>query len=228
MSTMALNQVYTTIIVIPLTIWTATALGFAAMDIVNANRQLIEPLASISLFTYLSCRLIVALKPDDDAQNAHPSLAHLVTTAHRRSPQGAIAMLIFSCTWLYELAHKSMIMIFMTIFGGVITMAIHSEPWEMEDTTSPSSESDAQETALAKIDDFKANVGFDPTALFRCIPPKALVYFVVLVWVNFGSLGLYVLRLAMRSMRAVFGSSLTPGKSEVSAQQGSDVGKNKE
>lgn len=230
---MGLNRVYTAIIVVPLTLWTTTVLGFAAMDIINDNKQLIEPLSSISLLTYLACRLIVALNPR--AQNA--SLAHLITTAHQRSLQGAIAMLIFSCSWLYELARKSVIMFFMTVFGGIMAVAIHSDSWE--ETSSPSSpssttppelgESDEQQTALAKIDDFKANAGFDPTALFKCIPPKALIYFGVLVWINFGSLSLYVLRLAIRSINAVFGSSLKAGKSDgVSAQQTSVANENKE
>jgi hypothetical protein len=51
-------------------------------------------------------------------------------------------------------------------------------------------------------------MGVDQMDIIKMVPPRALVYIVVLMWVNFATLGIYVLRLAWRSLRTVFGSSV--------------------
>jgi len=194
-------RLYTAISVTLLALWATTALGFTALDILNINSSLVGPIASISLLTYLVCRLIVFLQP---AQNG--SIAHLLT-APRRSRSEAFAMLLFCCAWLYELVSKAMLMFFMTIFGGAIAAAIYNDKLEPIENLS---DSDVEGTALAEIDEFKEMAGVDPVEIFRRIPPKVLVYFAVLVWVNFGTLSLYVLRLAWRSVKVVFGAPLAP------------------
>ncbi|KAJ5198075.1 uncharacterized protein N7498_007192 [Penicillium cinerascens] len=194
------TRLYTAISVTLLTLWAITTLGFTALDILNTNRSLVEPIASLSLLTYLVCRLIVFLQP---AQNE--SIAHLLT-APRRSRGEALAMLLFCGTWLYELVHKAMLMFFMTIFGGAIATAIYND--KIEWTENPS-DSDVDGTALAEINEFKERAGVDPIEIFKRIPPKVLVYFAVLVWVNFGTLSVYVLRLAWRSVKLAFGAPPT-------------------
>lgn len=197
-------RLYTAISVTLLTLWATTALGFTALDILNANRSLVEPIASISLLTYLVCRLIVFLQP---TQN--DSIAHLLT-APRRSRGEAFAMLLFCCTWVYELVYKAMLMFFMTIFGGAIATLIYNDGFDStsEDPNYSDVYSDVEGTALAET--VKEIAGVDPVEIFKRIPPKVLVYFAVLAWVNFGTLSLYVIRLAWGSAKVALGGSVAP------------------
>ncbi|KAL2867423.1 uncharacterized protein BJX67DRAFT_85437 [Aspergillus lucknowensis] len=200
---MALSKIYTAFAVPFLASWTITVLGFAALDVLNTNRSPIEPIASISLLTFLACRLIMVSQPDSDGSN---SIAHVLTTAHTRSPLNALASLLFAISWLYELLYKSVMMFFVTVFGGVLATAIYTDAF-VENGTAVDDEDPETTTALAEIDEVKAKMGVDPTAIIKMIPPRALVYVVALVWFNLATLGLYILRHAWRSLRRVFGST---------------------
>ncbi|KAJ5584295.1 uncharacterized protein N7459_004095 [Penicillium hispanicum] len=209
------TRVYTVTAATLLALWTLTALGFTALSIGSANRSLIEPAASISLLTYLVCRLIVFLQPGWQPD----SLAHVVALAHRQSRQGALAMLVCACAWLYELASQAVMLFFVTFFGGILATAVYNDAFE--ETTANQDDLGADTTALAEIDAVKAKAGVDPTQLFKMIPPKLLVYFAALVWANFATLGVYVLRLAWRSVRVVLGSPVgRAGKSEAESERG--------
>ncbi|KAJ5986717.1 hypothetical protein N7451_011082 [Penicillium sp. IBT 35674x] len=202
------SKVFRAISIVLLTSWTVTTLGFSALNVLNENRSLIGTAASISLLTYLACRLLIFTQPT--AQN--DSIAHSLTTAYRRSRGEALATLVFTCAWLYELLSQAVIMVFMTIFGGAIATAIYTDAFVDDPNDLHQSDSDRENTSLAvvEIDEFKEKVGVDPVALFKLIPPKALVYFAILVWANFATLGLYVLRLSWRSAKVVLGSSPAP------------------
>jgi hypothetical protein len=50
-------RLYAGISVTFLALWATTALGFVAFDLLSTSRNLVEPIASISLLTYLICRL---------------------------------------------------------------------------------------------------------------------------------------------------------------------------
>jgi hypothetical protein len=54
-------RLYAGISVTFLALWAKTALGFVAFDLLSTSRNLVEPIASISLLTYLICRLLVLL-----------------------------------------------------------------------------------------------------------------------------------------------------------------------
>ncbi|KAJ5118859.1 hypothetical protein N7448_010564 [Penicillium atrosanguineum] len=195
------TRLYAGVSVTLLSLWATTALSFTALDILNTNRSLVEPIASISLLTYLICRVIVLLQPGQD-----DSIAHFLTVP-RRSRGEAFAMLLFCGTWLYELVYKAMMMFFMTVFGGAIAAVIYNDGFEStaEKPSDPSG-SDVAGTALVEIDEFTAMVGVDPIQIFKRIPPKFLAYFAVLVWMNFGSLTLFVLRLTWKSVKVVLGT----------------------
>ncbi|KAL3465714.1 hypothetical protein BJX64DRAFT_50636 [Aspergillus heterothallicus] len=217
----ALSTIHRIIALPLLTSWTLTALTFAALDVLNANRSVIEPIASISLLTYLVCRILVLSQPALQTSNGNgngngnenASIAHLLTTLHKRSPLGGLISLALATSWLYELLFKGVILFFATIFGGAFATAIYNDAF-VETTGSGSSESmyeddnlGAETTALAEFDELKAKTGVDPTAVIKMIPPKLLVYVAALVWLNFATLGVYVLRHAWRSLRTVFGAS---------------------
>ncbi|KAJ5663636.1 hypothetical protein N7507_004367 [Penicillium longicatenatum] len=201
------SRVFTTISVVLLTSWTITALGFSAVNVLNDNRSLIGTASSISLLTYLACRLLVFTQP---TQN--DSIAHILTTGYIRSRREALATFVFTCAWLYELLSQAVLMVFMTILGGAIATAIYTDAFVEDPDDVYQSDSDRENTSLAvaEIDEFKQKVGVDPVAIFKLIPPKVLIYFAVLVWVNFASLGLYVLRLSWRSAKVLLGSSSVP------------------
>ncbi|KAL2824993.1 hypothetical protein BJY01DRAFT_230299 [Aspergillus pseudoustus] len=218
----ALSSLYRILAIPLLTSWTLTALSFAALDVLNSNRSPIEPIASISLLTYLVCRLLIVSQPQPATSPANQTgnngdIAHTLTTFHRRSPLGGLISLALAVSWLYELLFKGVLMFFVTIFGGVFATAIYNGAFD-QDNKPGSSEaffggnedvnlSGVETTALAEFDELKAKTGVDPTVVIKMIPPKLLVYVVAAVWLNFATLGLYIIRHAWRSLRVAFGGS---------------------
>lgn len=199
------SQVYVAVSLVLLTSWSISTLGFTVLNILNDNSSLLAIAGSVSLLVYLTCRLVVLLQ--SNTQN--DSIAYFLTTAHTRSRKEAIVMLLCTFTWLYELSYQFFFMLFATIFGGAIATAIYNdafvevnEPNDLEP-----SKSDIENTSLAEIEEFKAKAGVDPRVIFSWIPPKALVYLALLLWLNFWTLCLYVLRQTWRSARAVLGAS---------------------
>ncbi|KAL2816609.1 hypothetical protein BDW59DRAFT_153195 [Aspergillus cavernicola] len=200
----ALTRVYTALAVFILASWTIIVLGFTALDVLNTNRSLIELIASPSLLTFLICRLLVVSQSNGTQDET--TIAHSLTTAHLRSPRNALILLLLTLSWLYEILFKCVMMLFVTFFGGILATAIYSEGLTETGTTAPAD--DGPDTkALVQAGEFKENTGVDLVEIVRMIPAKALIYVVVLVWVSIATLGLYVLRLAWRSLRVVFGSS---------------------
>ncbi|KAL5333214.1 hypothetical protein BJX70DRAFT_77800 [Aspergillus crustosus] len=205
------SQLYTVLTVPFLASWTLLALGFTAINVLNSDRSLIQLLASSSLFTFLICRLLVVSQP---AIFTTDSLAQLVTTFPRQSARNALVFLLLTLTWLYELLFKSLALLFITVFGGGLATAIYTDAFvevdENGERTVPVQEdvtSVDEPHALAAIDQFRdKSGGGNPLEIVKMIPPKLLIYFVVVVWVNFATLGLYVLRLALGSLRRVFGA----------------------
>ncbi|PLB54121.1 hypothetical protein P170DRAFT_431781 [Aspergillus steynii IBT 23096] len=221
------TNLYTAFAVFLLTSWILTALGFTALNVLNTSSSFIESFASISLLTFLLARLIVLTTTQkDDAPN---TIAHTITTAHRRSQKAALLLFTFTCTWLYELLMKAVMSFFMVVLGFAVTAIIYNDPegkdWTVTDNgrTTQSQQEDSPTTALAEIDEFKtrAGVDFDPTAIFKWIPPQTLVYLVVLVWLNFATLGVYLMRYAWRALKSALGSS-TASTFPVAAVQGNE------
>ncbi|KAL3472393.1 hypothetical protein BJX99DRAFT_235672 [Aspergillus californicus] len=198
---MALSVLSKGLSILFLTSWTITALGFTALDILNDNRGIIELIGSTSLLTFLICRLIAILQPDES------TLAYIITTAHKKSRGVGLATLLFTITWLYELLYKTVFLFIATVIGGTFAAAIYHDAFN-ENPADTAVEEPVETTALAEIDDFAEKTGVDLLQLIKMIPPRLLVYVVALVWFNFATLGLYTLRLAWRSLRAVFGEPL--------------------
>lgn len=206
------TNLYTALAFVLLTSWILIALGFTALNVLNSNSSLIESIASISLLTFLVARLIVLTSGHN--ADTPGTLAYALTSAHRRSRKAALLFLTFICTWLYELLSKAVLSFFLAVLGCAVTAIIYNDPhgegWSTTDHGhSDQPQEDASTTALAEIDDFKSRTGvdFDPTAIFKYIPPRALIYFAVLVCINFATLGVYLLRYAWRALSAVLGSS---------------------
>lgn len=217
------NRIYNSILIVLFTGWTLTALGFSTLDMLNRRRQPIEPIASISLLTFLACRLLLLLNPRQYGNRYYrsrapfQSLAYRVTNGYHESPQDALIMLILSLTWLYEIATKAVVMFFMTVFGGVVASAIYSDGFQrVEDMINEPfgdlSVSDLEQTSLAEIDEFQDMTSFNPVNLFKAIPPKALIFCAALVWVNLAILTIYVLRTCWRATKMVFGTTGTGRK----------------
>ncbi|KAL4946510.1 hypothetical protein BDV06DRAFT_182270 [Aspergillus oleicola] len=207
---MALSSITKPLSIVLLSSWTLTALGFTALDILNNNRTLPEVVASTTLLTFLVCRLLVASQPKDEN-----SIAQLLTTAYTRSRGASLTLLLLTGSWLYELLYKTVALFFITIFGGVFAAAIYNDAFVetadvMDNDVNIDNGLDSTTTALAEINEFqkKTGLGVDPTELFKMIPPKLLVYVAVLVWLNFATLGLYVLKMAWRGIRGVLGSGV--------------------
>ncbi|KAI9374447.1 hypothetical protein BJX61DRAFT_302416 [Aspergillus egyptiacus] len=207
----AFSHLSTALATLVLLSWTIQMLAFTALDVLNTNRTPIEPLASISLLTFLLCRLLVLSQPQ--LQNER-SVAYILTTAYRHSRRHALALLLFALSWLYELLYKSVLMVFMTVLGGVLATAVYTDAF-VEDGAAVPLDEELETQALAEIDQFRDKTGVDLTAVVKMIPPRALVYVVVLVWVNYATLGVYVLRLAWRSLKMVVRSPAAGSHSAV-------------
>ncbi|KAL4931756.1 uncharacterized protein BDV17DRAFT_226476 [Aspergillus undulatus] len=207
---MAFSSITKPLSIVLLSLWTLTVLGFTALDMLNEDRTLTEIVASTTLLAFLVCRLLVASQPKDEN-----SIAHLLTTAYTRSRTASFTLLLLTGSWLYELLYKAVILFFVTIFGGVFAAAIYNDAFvekadAMDSDVNIENDLDSTTIALAEINEFqeKTGLGIDPTELFKMIPPKLLVYLAVLVWLNFVTLGLYVLKMAWRGVRGVLGSGV--------------------
>ncbi|PYH64935.1 uncharacterized protein BO88DRAFT_149070 [Aspergillus vadensis CBS 113365] len=188
--------------------WAITALSLTAINVLNTESTFTAQAASISLLTFLVCRLLVRLQPVAPTEGR--TIAHLLATADNGSRRGALIFLSFCSTWLYELLTKGLLLLLLTFFGGVMATVIYNDPNFLENwQTEPLSDQPQTTTALAKINDFKAKAGFDPTQLFRWIPPRAVIYFIALMWFNFISLELYILGHGLKALCRVLGFPVT-------------------
>ncbi|GJP90825.1 hypothetical protein CBS147343_5089 [Aspergillus niger] len=193
--------------------WVITALSLTAINVLNTEATFTAQAASVSLLTFLVCRLLVRLQPVAPTEGR--TIAHLLATADYGSRHGSLILVSFCSTWLYELLTKGVLLLLLTFFGGVMATVIYNDPnfsenWQAE----PVADQTQTTTALAEIDEFKEKAGFDPTQLFRWIPPQAIVYFIALVWLNVISLGLYILGHGLKALCRVLGFTVTRNTSK--------------
>ncbi|CAI7629125.1 unnamed protein product [Penicillium pancosmium] len=168
-----------------LTIWILVTVGFIYIDIEDSSWLLFETLLSISLFTYLIFRMIVA------CTNTNPdSIVYRLTTAHRRSRRGALAVLVCACSWIYGLFFKLMALFLVNSFCIMIFSA-HLYPDffdQMEEVSLPDPESPGSGVEVQNagyrfkkkdyfdaMEQMKEEVGFDPIQAFGWIPPRILL-----------------------------------------------------
>ncbi|GAD98805.1 conserved hypothetical protein [Paecilomyces variotii No. 5] len=201
-------RLYTMFAALLLTSWTITALGLSALNVLNNNKSVIQSIAAISLFTFLACRLLVVFKPRSAGASQNGTIAHFIATADYGSRKGALVLFSLCCTWLYELLTMGVLLLFMTFFGGMMATALYQESQAQESAATEDShrQLNASTTALADVNEFKEKAGVDLIVIFRWIPPKALVYFVAVLWLNFLSLGLYILGHAAKNLVKVLSS----------------------
>jgi hypothetical protein len=205
-----------------LTIWILATVGFIYIDIEDSDWNLFETFLSISLFTYLIFRMIVAstnTKPD--------SIVYRLTTAHRRSRRGALAVLVCACSWIYGLFFK-LLMLFLVNSYCIVIFSAHLYPNVFDildevaqlDSESPGSGIEVpnarygrtfnKEEYFDAIEKMKEEVDFDPIQSLGWIPPRILVCCFALLWFSCSTLTLYVLRLCWKSIRVAFGPSSSP------------------
>ncbi|PYH89960.1 hypothetical protein BO71DRAFT_412960 [Aspergillus ellipticus CBS 707.79] len=204
----AASRLYTGLAALLLASWATTALSFTALNVLNRERSLLGSVASVSLLTFLISRLLVLVHPVHADRPHERTLAHLLAITHHDSRRAALVLLTCCCTWLYELLSKAMLLLFVTFFGGVLATILYNDPdFQRGPPTDPAGQSDASTTALAEVNGFKEQAGFDPTMLLRWIPPQAIFYLVAALWFNVLSLGLYILGHAFNSLAKVLRSS---------------------
>ncbi|KAF7122269.1 hypothetical protein CNMCM5793_000226 [Aspergillus hiratsukae] len=151
---------------------------------------------STTLFTFLMCRLLVAWNPSKRSQAV--TIAQVIASADSGSRRGALVLFPLCCTWLYELLIQGALLFFMTIFGGIMATAIYNDAFR---DVHEAADTDGSTTAVSvEVDQFKEMAGFDPTEMFKMIPWRLLVYLVGLAWLNFLSLGVYLLGHAVVSL----------------------------
>ncbi|PYI24545.1 hypothetical protein BO99DRAFT_77 [Aspergillus violaceofuscus CBS 115571] len=190
--------------------WTATALAFAALDALNSDQGMLSLIVPTSLLTFLICRLFIASQPSANLGTVNPTVAYTITAAHHHSPRNALLLLLFTLSWLYELLFKCVGMFIVTLVGGFLFTAIHNDAFVEKNGTASETQdvSELESTMSAGLNGFQEKTGVDPTQIVKAIPPRALLYLVLLVWVNLATLGLYILRLAWKSLMTVLGGPI--------------------
>ncbi|GIJ92527.1 hypothetical protein Asppvi_001805 [Aspergillus pseudoviridinutans] len=184
--------------------WSLTALSFTALVAFNTNSTYLEIIACTTMFTFLMCRLLVVWNPSSKSSQ-DVTIAQLIASADSGSRRGALVLFSLCCTWLYELLNQALLLFFMTVFGGVIATAIYNDAFT--DGVHETEHEDSSTTAVSvQVNQLKEMAGFDPTEMFKMIPPRVLIYFVGLMWLNFLSLGVYVLGHAVVSLKKVLTS----------------------
>lgn len=205
------SGLYTGLAVLLLLAWSLTALSFTAVNVLNSKSTYLEIVASSSLLTFLICRLLVASNPSTRQDD---TIARLIASADYGSRRGAVVLFGLCCTWLYELLNQAVLLFFMTIFGSVMATAIYNDAF-----TDTGVDSDESTTAVSvEMKKFEDMAGFDPTKMFKLIPPRLLVYVVALVWLYFLSLGAYVLGHAATSLKKVLSSSVAVRRSVMAGE----------
>jgi hypothetical protein len=194
--------------------WTLTSLGYTALAALNTNSTYLEIIACTTMFTFLMCRLLVAWKPSSKSENV--TIAQLIASADSGSRRGAFVLFSLCCTWLCELLNQALVLFFMTVFGGVIATAIYNDAFT--DGVQETEPQDGSTTSLSvHVKEFNETVGFDPTEIFKMIPPRVWLYFVGLMWLNFLSLGVYVLGHAVVSLKKLLTSPTSTATATESA-----------
>ncbi|GIK07670.1 hypothetical protein Aspvir_003336 [Aspergillus viridinutans] len=207
----ARTSLYKGLAIVLLVSWTLTALSFTALVALNTNSTYLEIIACTTMFTFLMCRLLVLWDPSSRSGNA--TIAQLIASADSGSRRGALGLFSLSCTWLYELLNQALLLFFMTVFGGVIATAIYNDAFT--DGVHETEHENGSTTAVSvQVNQLKEMAGFDLTELFKMIPPQVLVYFVGLMWLNFLSLGVYVLGHAVVSLKKVLTSPMYTASKE--------------
>jgi uncharacterized membrane protein len=214
-----------------LTVWILAAVGFIYIHIRHPARNFFDILLSTSLLTYLIFRMVVA------CTNTNPdSMVYRLTTAHRRSRRGALAVLVCACSWVYSLFFR-LLTLFLVNFLCIIMFSAHLYPEafdNLEGTPLPGLESSGSDIELQKaryshgrlskeeyfdsLEKLKKEVDFDPIQTFGWIPPRVLICCFALVWFACSTLMLYIVRLCWKSTRVAFGPSSSlpaPPKSHV-------------
>ncbi|KAL4786977.1 hypothetical protein BJX76DRAFT_319677 [Aspergillus varians] len=216
------------------TSWTITALGFTALDVLNKERDLIELIASTTLLTFLACRLLVATQSSSTTTTTttNTTLAHLLTTAYTRSRTSALAFLLITISWLYGIVYKFILLFFATLFGSALAAAIYNGA--LVETTSEDMGVDtrfgASTAVSADLAELRQDTGLaaDLPRIIKGVPPRLLVLLVVLVWVDFVTLALYVLRLAWRAFGGLLGERVsTPSLAAADSDEGGEGGNGK-
>ncbi|KAJ6000777.1 hypothetical protein N7481_001186 [Penicillium waksmanii] len=206
-----------------LTIWILATIGFIYIDVEGSDWNLFETFLSISLFTYLIFRMIVAC-----TNTKLDSIVYRLTTAHRRSRRGALAVLVCACSWIYGLFFKILTLFLVNGFC-IMMLSAHLYPdlfdqldeLSLPDSESPGSGIEVQNARYRSarynkqeyfdaIEQMKMEADFDPVQALGWIPLRILLCCFALLWFSCCTLTLYVLRLCWKSIRVAFGPSSSP------------------
>lgn len=217
------NRLGSTVTIGFLSIWILAAVGFIYIDLEDSKWNFFHIFLSISLFAYLIFRMIVA------CTNTNPdSIVYRLTTAHRHSRRGALAVLVWACSWIYGLSLKFLTLFLINTFCVMIFSAhLYPETFDYLDGVSlPESENPGSSVEVPKpryrgdliskqefldsIEEMKTEAGFDPVQSLGWIPPRILLCCVALGWFAFSTLALYVFRLCWKSIKVAFGPASSP------------------
>lgn len=198
------KTITTTFTVLFLGLWVLQLAGFTALDVLEEDPSYLDSFLSISLLTYLICRLIVFFQ----GYNRDGSMAYRLTSAHHRhSRKEALLSTIFSLGWIYSLLCKFFLMFISTFMSSIILVSHYYGDDIVQAEKDGLIEDKGQmdfATAMEKMEEYQEALGFDAVELFAWIPWQLLIGLAVVAWITFGTLFFYVVRVAWKSVVVVF------------------------
>ncbi|KAF6804616.1 hypothetical protein CSOJ01_10086 [Colletotrichum sojae] len=217
----ATSWLYTLIAATFLGSWSLFILCLVGLTAVNKYPSLVELIALPSLLTFLVAKCIVtfapAAAPAQAPGRAPPprDLATWIATADDGSPQGALALFLFSLSWLLHIVRVAMLLFLLVITGGFFLFASSLSAADQEEKSAgrPGYINDPVErenltTALMKIDEeierdlgitFGDYIKANPWLLFQAI---------VGLWAVSASLVVYILAYSLSALRQVLTTPL--------------------
>jgi hypothetical protein len=200
--------------------WSLFALCLTASSGLGDKKNLLPLISNPSLLTFLVSKLVVvgrfgsASKPIGGGKNqSDSSLAHWISSADYGSPQGALALFIFACTWLWHLVNVLLAMGVLSLMFGLAAFARYKAMNESESHPEMASDSanglDTGTTSnlTTALTTFSNETGVDPNFLVDVFPIWAILPFILGMWLNVLSLFLYLAGHALNSLRIVLSSS---------------------
>lgn len=209
----ATSWLYTLIAATILGSWSLLIIILVGLTAVNQNPGLLELIALPSLMTFLVAKFIMTFSAPATTTPAAPrrDLATWIATADHGSPHGALALFLFSVTWLLHLARVVFAMFVLVIMGVFFLLASSLNAADNEETSTggkgffdDAGERDNFTTALVE---FEEHVGFAFGDYIKA-NPWLLFQVVTGLWAVSATLVMYILAYGLSALRQVLTTPL--------------------
>ncbi|KAF9872049.1 hypothetical protein CkaCkLH20_10386 [Colletotrichum karsti] len=209
----ATSWLYAGLAVTILGTWSLIVLILLAGTAISQDPGLIQLIALPSLLTFLVAKLIVAASaPVTSRGNRSGNLATWIATADNGSPHGALALLLFSVTWLLHLARIVFMFFLFTLFGVFyffVTSLDEFNKEEMKDGGGGGSDglNEARQNFTTAVVEFEEKLGWSFSESLQD-EPWFILQVVAATWAMSSLLMVYVVAYGFGALRKVLTTPL--------------------